>query len=366
MSSYTVNVDEMQKLVASIFKHAGLFEQGAEDVAEMLIMAEKRGVRSHGILRVPQYLVKITEGGANRNPSFKVETETDTIAVLDADNTLGGAACGQAVRIAREKARNHGIGFVTVKHSNHFGMAGHWSLKLAGDDMVGFTGSTVMRMMPAPGGKVPVIGNNPFSIAASGDKYKEICIDMASCVSAIGKVFDLINQGKPVPMDWMLDENGEYTNDINKFKMAAPLGGHKGYGLAFAVELFACMLSGGALPQEMNNQMDPKTSEMANQFFMAIDISKFRDVAEFKAGLDSYIDFVKASPVKEGVGQAKYPGEIEYGVKQKVLKEGIEVPENVIGDILKACAEAGVPAEEYAFLPNVGDKSGADTGVLNK
>lgn len=350
MSMYLVKPDQLQAFCQTVMSRAGLSETAAKDVADLLISADLRGVRSHGVLRVKQYIGNCEAGGANKTPNIQVLSETETTAVMDADYALGGVSSGAAVRLAREKAAKHGIGMVSVKNCNHFGMAGHWSLKLAGDDMIGISASTVSPNMPAPGGILPVVGNNPFSIAVSGNKYKELCVDMASSVCAAGKAMDLMNQGKEIPMGWFFDEKGEPTNDMKNARMMAPFAGHKGYGIAIAVELFSGMLSGGALPQNMNGQGDRSKPELANQVFIAVNISAFRRPDEFRAALDSYIDFIKTSPLRQGVDGVKYPGEIEYNTKLNTQKTYITLNPKVAGELAEIADGFNIPKEEYAFL----------------
>jgi LDH2 family malate/lactate/ureidoglycolate dehydrogenase len=350
MDFYLIDNEKLYALCVDIFKREGLDDTSAADVAEMLISADLRGVRSHGVIRVKKYLDRIRSGGAKKNANMQVVYETPVTAVLDADNGLGGVASAMAVRLARSKAEQYGFGMVSVKNSNHFGMAGHWALKLAKDDMIGFSGSNTSPGMPPPGAVKPGIGNNPFAIAYSGEKYKDICVDMASSVVAMGKVVDMVQRGQPVPFGWFLDKDGNDSNDLRQAAMVLPFAGHKGYGIAFVVETLASLLSGGALPQNMNNQMQGDKPELASQYFAAIKIDAFRPASDFRADVDSYIDFLKTLPVKEGTNIVKYPGEIELNNKKQITSDGVRLPETLVNELMAVAGGYEIPKEQYAFL----------------
>lgn len=348
--SPSVTSRQLLDLCSKIFEKAGLEPEDALSVASLLVDAERRGMQSHGVNRVTQYVNNLSAGGAKPHPDIRILSETETTAVIDADCSLGAVSSELAVRIAREKARAHGIGYVTVKNCSHFGMGAHWTLKLAGDDMIGFTGSTTNPSMAAPGGINAVVGNNPFGIGLNGEKYKEIAIDQACSISAKGRAVMMAKQGMEIPMGWFLDENGEPTNDLSKVSTMVPMAAHKGYGIAFGIEVLSGFLSGGALPQNMNSQADPQSCELANQFFAAVNISFFRDPADFKKSLDEYIDWIKLSKLKAGVDSVKYPGEIEHDASVRAEKEGIRLPDPVARDLIGHAVKFGLEPSDYAFL----------------
>ena len=353
MDFYLIDHQKLRALSTAIFRSEGLSEEAAADVAEMLISADLRGVRSHGVIRVKKYLDRIRAGGANKNAELKVIFETPISAVIDADNGLGGPASAMAVRLARRKAESSGFGMVSVRNSNHFGMAGHWSLALSGEDMIGFCGSNTSPGMVPTGALKAGIGNNPFAIAYSGDKYKSICVDMASSVAAMGKAVDLMKRGQPIPFGWFLDKDGNDSNDLRQAAMLLPFAGHKGYGIAFIVETLSSLLAGGSLPQHMNDQMKGDKPELASHFFAALKVDAFRPAAEFRFDVDRYIDFLKTLPVKEGVDSVMYPGEIELKNKKDIENNGIRLPETLVNELTEIAKEYGIPESEYTFLSAV-------------
>lgn len=348
MQNYAVNAKALKEFTKQIFTAAGLEEQDAASVAELLVHADLRNVRSHGVLRTVPYVEKIRGGGASKDSTYPVIKETTNTAVIDAQGGLGAIVGEKTVQICREKAKEHLISMVVVKNSNHFGMGAHWALKLAGDDMIGFACSNTDLTMGPPGAKEPFMGNNPFAFAfKAGEKYPEFCVDMATSLVAMGKCKDLAKRGKAIPGGWMLDRNGNDTTNVEDCYMMTTMAGHKGFGIAFVIELFSTLLSGGVLSPDINNQDLSDTPELSSQCFACFNISAFRDPAEFWKDAENYIDRLHVLPMKEGMGTAKYPGEIEYGCKQVNTKEGVVLPEALVDDLMKLAEELGVDA---AFL----------------
>ena len=215
MQNYVVDSGKLKEYTTKLFLAAGLAQTDAQAVSELLVHADLRNVRSHGVLRTVPYLEKIQKGGASKTSAYPVVKETTNSAVIDAQGGLGALAGEKAVAIAREKAKTALMSMVVVRNSNHFGMGAHWALKLAGNDMIGFACSTTDLTMGPPGCKEPFMGNNPFAVAfKAGEKYPEFCVDMATSGVALGKCKDLANRGKPIPSGWMLDKNGNDTTKV--------------------------------------------------------------------------------------------------------------------------------------------------------
>lgn len=343
MKNYAVDAGKLEAFTKALFQSTGLSEKDASSIAELLVHADLRNVRSHGVIRVAPYLEKIEKGGASLKSRYPVVKETPVSAVIDAEGGLGALAGEKAVAIAREKAEKSGMAIVTVRNGNHFGMAGHWALKLAGDDCIGFACSTTDLTMGAPGSKEPFMGNNPFAFAVKAcDKYPEFCVDMATSTVAMGKCKDLKKRGKPIPSGWMLDKDGNDTTDLDKCYMMTTMAGHKGFGIALVVELFATFLSGGVLSPDINNQDLPDVPERSSQAFGCIKISAFRDLDDFHKDAEEYLDRLHKLPMREGMSAAKYPGEIEYGCKKINREEGVVLPETLADELIEIGKKRGV------------------------
>ena len=305
MKSYKVSAAELKNFTKTVFEKTGLQESDAQAIAELLVHADVRGVSSHGVIRMKPYIKKINGGGASLKSTYPVVQETANTAVIDAEGGLGAVAGEKAVKIAREKAKNSLISIVSVKNSNHFGMAGHWAMKLAGEDCIGFACSNTDPSMAPPGVMIPFIGNNPFSFAfAAGEKYPEVCVDMATSAAAFGKAKAYALAGKPIPEGWLLDKQGNPTTELSEYGMLVPMAEHKGFGVAFIVELFATLLSGGVLSPNVNDQDLPATPELSSQSFGCINIRAFRELSQFHKDAQEYIEDITArlnTPTNRGV-----------------------------------------------------------------
>lgn len=345
MKNYAVDPQKLRVFEEQLFEKVNVPEKDAKTIAELLVHADLRNVRSHGVIRTVPYIEKIQGGGASLTSTYPIVKETANSAVIDAQGGLGAIASEKAVALARKKAQDNLISIVTVRNSNHFGMAGHWAMKLAGDDCIGFACSTTDLTMGPPLAKEPFMGNNPFAFAVrAGEKYPEFCVDMATSTVAMGKCKDLKKRGKSIPSGWMLDKNGNDTTDVDQCYMMTTMAGHKGFGIALVVELFSTFLSGGVLSPDINNQDLTDTPELSSQAFGCINIKAFQDLDEFHQRATSYIDRLHALPMKSNHMHALYPGEIEYTKKQENLKEGVVLPESLTNDLTALADKLGVDA----------------------
>lgn len=343
MNHYEIQADMLSQFAVDIFMGTGLDREQAYSVSDLLVHADLRNVRSHGTALILPYVDKIRSGGASRASRYPIVAETANTAVMDAEGGIGAVAGERAVQLCREKARHHLISVVSVRNSNHFGMAAHWALKLSGEDMIGFACSNSAPSMCPPGGTKPIIGNNPFSFAfKASERYPEVCVDMATSAAAFGKAREMAMQGIPIPDGWLLDGDGKPTTRIEDCQMLVPMAQHKGFGLAIVVELFATLLSGGVLSPNMNNPDLPDVPELASHSFACFNIAAFRDLAQFQQAADAYIEAIHALPMLEGHAAARYPGESSYQAKRYNLKHGVALPEVRVQELVALGKEVGV------------------------
>lgn len=347
---HLVGEKELKSYCVAVFQKAGLLIDDADAIAEMLVHGDLRGVYSHGVCRTMEYVKRLLHNTASKIDSVKLISETPCTAVLDAGHALGAIASEKAVEIARKKAKEQGIAFVTVRNSNHYGMAAHWALKLAGEDMVGFSSSDSDPCLAPYGGASAYIGNNPFSYAVSGKKYKEICLDVACSMMAGGKKSRLIENGESLPSGSFLTADGRETTDPEKGVVALPFGGHKGSGLSFVMEILTSALGGGVFGAQMPGFMYLDQKNPTSHCFMAINIEAFRDLEEFKNHVDTYIDYIKQCPLMDGARKIFYPGEMEWQNKIKYRESGIPLSGGVVQDLISVGQMVGLNEDAYRFL----------------
>ena len=345
---------ELKEFCSNLFIGYGFTKEHANSIADCLITTDMRGIRSHGIVRVDMYLTQLKKGAIRSTGIPKVIKETNTTAVIDGDNAAGAPVCDMAVKIAREKADKNGISLVTVKSSNHFGPAGHWSTKLAGDDMIGFATTNSIPLLAAPTSKTAVIGNNPFSLAVTTGKGEHMSVDISNGKMAFGKIHEYRRLNKPFPENNWLDDKGNpttdpFATDFLKF-VSLPFGMHKGFCLAVMVEAITSMLSGGPVASEIVPPGgDADANNSTSHTFMAIKIDSFCEPKEYKNTVDRFIDYLYKIETRNENDKVFYPGEIENISYRKALKEGIVIPENVKNSLLSAADKISMTVDLSIF-----------------
>jgi len=334
MQIYSVPVSRLQEIVNTIFRKNGLNEADTAIMTDSLIDANLRGMHSHGVLRVENYVNRLKAGGTVPNAEIKVIKETPFSAVLDGGSGLGAVVSMRAVEICRKKAEEFGIGCVAVRNSNHYGTSAYYCEHMAKDDMIAFSCSNVQPMMSPPGGTKVAIGNNPFSMVTPAGKYHYVTSDMATSQVAWGKVMDYRFLNKKLPGPFGVDAEGNATDDPHASIFLAPMGAHKGYGIAVLLEILCSLLAGGEYGNNIGSMYGAldKPNKLSH-FFMAVKISAFRDLDDFKADMEGFVEYLQSIPSGDG-GHIIVPGELEERNKQKQMEAGIEITEELARELL--------------------------------
>ena len=321
-----VKIDEIKERAIKIFKKAGLSSEDAQIITNVLLETEMRGVFTHGFMRLERYVNCIKSGGIKTEGEYKVIYDSPSWVSIDGCDNLGIVISYKAMKLAIKKARETGVGIVNVRGSHHFGAAGYYTSMCADNDMVGMAMSNGDILIAATGSAEKTIGNNPFSYAFPAGKYGKIVYDIAMSYTSDRKVVQLDKEGKKVPEGWIIDKDGRPTTDPGEYEKGGtllPFGGYKGYGMAMMVETLAATLSGAAMTKNVH-AWNTNADEGGNvgHFFMALDIEKLGNPAEYKKRVDDMIDEIKNSKKAEGVSRIYYPGEIEMGKLKKCIEEG--------------------------------------------
>lgn len=359
---YQVETAAAKKFTQELFQGYGFTEAHATAIAENLVGAEMRGLRSHGLVRIELYLTQQKMGAIRTEANPIVVFETPTTAVLDACGAAGAVAGDIATTLAIEKAKQSGLGLVTIRNSNHFGGCGYYSEKIAQQEMIGIVASNTAPLMASPVTKKPVIGNNPFSVAVPAGKYAPINLDISNGVMAFGKIFEYRRQNKPFPENAWLDENGNpttdpFANEFIKF-ISLPIAGHKGYGLALAVECLTSVLAGGVVagdilpePGHSQDECNPVTHTV-----MAIDLNAFGDKAAILRRSEELVEYLHSFETRDPSMKMLYPGELEGNAIAASQHNGINVPENVVLFMKERAEAVGVdfPSDVFRHIENSG------------
>ena len=333
-----VLVEDIKKRSVAVFEKAGLNTEDAKIITEVLLETEMRGVFTHGFMRLERYVNCIKAGGIKTDGNYKIVTDSPSWASVDGCDNLGIVISYKAMKLAMEKAKATGLGIVNVRGSHHFGAAGYYTSMCADNNMVGMSMSNGDVLIAATGSAERTIGNNPFSYAFPADKYGKVVYDIAMSYTSDRKVVQMDKEGKKLPDGWIIDKNGNPTNDPSEYEKGGtllPFGGYKGYGMAMMVETLAATLSGAAMTKNVHAwNENPEEGGNVGHFFMALDIEKMGDAASYKKRVDDMIDEIKESKKAPGVEKIFYPGEIEMGKLEKCISEGfVEIAEETMESV---------------------------------
>ena len=351
-----VSTEDLTNFCLRVFQKLGVPEQDARITSEVLVMADLRGIESHGVARLRRYVDGLRTGVMVAKPEITVLRETPATALIDAGAGLGQPVSHQAMQKAIQKAIEVGVGFVAVRNSNHYGIAGYYTMMALEHDCIGMSMTNANVLVVPTFGRDAMLGTNPVAVAAPANKELPFVLDMATSTVPRGKLEVYERQSKPVPMGWVTDERGLGTDDAHRvlenFSKRSGggllplggegelLGGYKGYGLAVLVDVLCAVLSGAAYA----NLVYPKTPDgkptPANlgHFFGAWRVDAFRPVDDFKVAMDDLQQRLKNTPKAEGQDRIYIHGEKEYETAENYSRDGIPINPKVVED-LKAIAE---------------------------
>ena len=308
----------------------------AAATAAALVAAELDGIPSHGVSRVPQYCGHVRIGRATGSAVPKVARERGGACLVDAGGGLAFEACALAVREAIRRARSHGVAFVSVANSNHFGVAAFHTEPIAEAGLVGLAFGNSPAAMPMWGGKRALFGTNPIAAAFPRRGAPPMVVDLSLSEVARGKLMVAAREGKPIPAGWALDKDGNPTTDpkAGLEGMMLPAGGAKGAMLALTVELLACALSGSAFGFESDSFFTEEgRPTRIGQAFLAIDPDALAGREVF---LDRVETLVAAMLADEGV---RLPGDRRRANRERIAKEGIALAPELAAKIRALAGE---------------------------
>lgn len=327
----------------------GVPEHEAEIITNTMIEADARGIHSHGLIRLPIYVQRIQKGLVRSVSKVIVEQDSKVAAVLDGSFSAGQVVATKAMEMAIAKAAEYGVGVVTAKNSNHFGIAAHYALMASEKDMIGIVMSNTAPLMPPVGGAEKILGNNPLAIAVPSKNKYPLLLDMALSNVALGKIIFAQTKGMSIPEGWGVDKNGNPTTDpsaVLNGGFILPMGGPKGFGLALMVEILTGVLSGGDFSKMIPSMYDLTQKQSIAHFMLAINVSFFIDMDRFKEMASMLSSYVKDAVKASGVNEIYLPGEIEFSIEEKRMQSGIPISDNVLNELRKLAETLQVPALE--------------------
>jgi L-2-hydroxycarboxylate dehydrogenase (NAD+) len=359
-SELRVRAEPLKEFCVRAFQGMGVPEEDARITTDVLVAANLRGVDSHGVARLRRYVNGLRDGMMLARPEVRVVTETPTTALIDAGAGLGQPVSYRAMEQAIDKARDLGAGFVTVRNSNHYGIAGYYAMMALAHDCIGISMTNAAVLVVPTFGRDAMLGTNPISVAAPAGQERPFVLDMATSTVPRGKLEVYNRLEKPLPLGWATDETGTPTTDtaqvLENFTQRAGggllplggagelLGGHKGYGLSLWVDVFCAVLSGAAYA----DLVYPKTPDgkplpsKIGHFFGAWRVDAFRPADEFKAAMDDLQRRLKEAPKAGEQTRIYIHGEKEYEEAERRSREGIPLNPKVAADLRAIGEELGV------------------------
>jgi L-2-hydroxycarboxylate dehydrogenase (NAD+) len=351
-------IEALREFCTRVFQHLRVPSNDAAQAADVLASADLRGIDSHGVARLYSYFGILSEGHINPTPQIKVVHSTLSTATVDGDNGLGLVVGPHANRIAMDMAEKAGSGWVSVRNTNHYGIAGYYVLQALERDMIGWAMTNSTALVAPLWGAERMLGTNPIAIAFPGKEEPPIVIDMATSAAAYGKIEIAKRLGKSVPQGWAIDSEGRGTtnpDDLIAGGALLPLGSdrergaHKGYGLSIMVDVLCGPLSGAnwgpfAPPFALRQEL-PKRSvgKGIGHFFGAMRIDGFMDADSFKRQIDDYIRVFRATKPAPGTNGPLIPGDPEREMEKIRSKNGVPLVLPVIEDLRDISRKTGVP-----------------------
>ncbi|SFN05721.1 Ldh family oxidoreductase [Thermodesulforhabdus norvegica] len=330
--------------VSKILQALGASEEEAAITTGVLVEADMRGISTHGCVYVPLIANRVKAGVLQLPTTVRVIKDENALAHLDGGNGLGPVAAFRAMAICIEKARRYGVGFALVRNTNHIGFLGYYTHMAALEGMFGLCMTNAAPSMAPWGGAEPIMGSNPISMAVPWNDDDTVVLDMSSSVVARGKIRQAARRGEAIPPGWALDSEGRPTTDAGEALKGTllPIGGPKGYGLAFFVDVIAGILSGSQFGPFLRTFHKPLGPTGVGAAFMALDISRVMPLEKFRSTLSLYADIIRNSRKARGVERIFLPGEIEAERARHSLKNGIAVDDRVIDSLNRLLEEKGI------------------------
>jgi len=357
-------VDYIEQFMRDVFVGLGVPPEDAAVCADVLIVADKRGIDSHGINRCkPIYYDRIRAGILNPRTDFEVVRDRKGTAVVDGHNGMGHAIAKRCMQMAIEKAREHGLGMVVARNSTHYGIAGYYALMGIEAGMIGMTGTNARPSIAPTFGVENMLGTNPMTFGMPSDEDFPFVLDCATSVSQRGKIeyYDRLN--KEIPSGWVIGRDGKPRTDTHQILadlvagkaaivpvggIGEETGGYKGYGYAVVVELLSSALQAGNFMKALSGFRGGKRMPIElGHFFLAVDVESFIDLAEFKQRVGDVLRELRASARVPGQARIYTAGEKEHLAWIERREKGIPLPVGVQQDMSAMRDELGL--SQYHF-----------------
>ena len=347
-----VDAEELLELVTAVFERCGMSNADAALLADSLVDADLCGTHSHGVLRVPEYVEKLTVKGVDPTAKPEVVGQGPSFLIVDGRNSMGQIGAALAMQKVIGKAAQTGIAAGAIRGSNHCGAMAYFARMALPHDMIGIATTNALPTMAPWGGAERLLGINPIAISVPAGKMTPIVYDAAFSGSSHGKIRIYEQKGMRLPEGWALDREGQPTTDPNVAinGLLAPIGGFKGAGLAMIMGILSSMLSGASYGTELGNIEDGPTPGEDGHFVAAIHIASFENIERFKSRVDAAIQQLHDCQLAPGFDQVYAPGELEAIRRVEYREKGIPLNRVTLADVRETAERLGIDANECEWL----------------
>ena len=377
MSSIKYSVDQLKHFCCDAFEKFGFSEKEASQITDVLILADLYGIKSHGTQRLVRYHKAIENKSVVVDAVPEIVFETPVSAVIDGHSGMGQLISVYAMELAIKKAKAAGMAFVSVRNSNHFGIAGYYSKMACDAGMIGISATNSESIMVHTGSRQAILGSNPIAFATPAEPYP-FWFDAATTVVPKGRLEVFYKAARPLNDAWAVNSDGLVSDDAAEVlecidgKIGAggilPVGGvsedsgsHKGYGFGMICEILCAITSGGAT----SNHHVRRKGEGAGtcHSFVVIDPKIFGDAESIKESLSVFLKELRdAKRIDESIPIYTH-GEKEIIAFEKNMREGIDVDISTVAEMKNICDYLGMNSIDY--LGEV-DVNGAKIGTYAK
>ena len=341
----------------NVFMKMGCSDKHSEIIADVFLAAEIRNHASHGMIRIKDYYELWKAGRINVKPDVRIVHESPSTAVVDGDNAVGMISAKRSMEIAIEKAGKAGTGWVSTRHSNHFGIAGYYSMMALRHDMIGICMTNANPLVAPTFSISRMMGTNPISVAIPALKEPPFVADFATTPIARGKLAVAEKKGEKVPHGFVQDKTGKPSDDPAILKSGGSMltlggdrlhGSHKGYCLSAIVDIFSAIFSGANFGPYVPPSvaylpvLEKKVGKGTGHFFGAMRIDAFQTADEFKAKMDEWIKTFRAAKPAEGQDRVLIPGDPEREAEKRIKKEGINLVPAIKDDLVLIAKNLGI------------------------
>ena len=343
---------DLRGYVERFLRHFDVPADDAQIMADVLITADERGVDSHGIIRLHSYYgTRLRRHLIDPTSPTRVLEDAPAVQVIDGANGLGPVVAHRAMKTCIEKAEATSLATVSVRNSNHYGIAGYYAMMALPHDMIGISLTNSQPLVAPTYGREAMLGTNPIAVAVPTGRERPYVLDMATSVVPVGRITVYSKSQQSIPAGWGMDAAGRMVEDPNAVLDGGallPLGGpditrgYKGYGLALLVDILSGVLAGAAFGPAVGRPESDTTANVGH-FFMALRVGAFRSLASFKEDMDRLLEEMKDAPKAEGHDRIYIHGEKEYEEMERCSVEGVPILSTIVDSLKATGEEIGVP-----------------------